>query len=438
MSVLSSALTTLSHSFSPLRERNFSIYLGGQTISMIGSWLQVTAQSWVVWQLTGSEAALGTVTMLQYLPMLLFSPWAGVWADRLDRRKLLISTQVALMALAFITALLVQTGNVQLWHIYILALCVGLINTIDLPAQQAFLGDLVGMGAVRKAVNLNAMMIQVSRMLGPAFAGLLVARVGMAPSFWLNGVSFGFVIVSLVLVRANQERVKRVREGVFLQLRAAVSYLRTQPRMQDMYMFTGLLTFLILSVMFSLLPAYADHVLSGGPDMLGLLMSASGAGALLSVIFIVPLVQARKRAGLILGLALTWSGLWMTVFALANSVPLALAALFMVSLGNPIVFTMALGLIQIMSPHDMRARMLSLYTMISFGLQPIAALVVGNTAEHWGVGTAILINAILLLVGAFGMLFLRRGLRTWEVPIQSAPTVAPAAAIAEQIAVPEL
>ncbi len=431
MTALSSALSTLSHSFSPLRERNFSIYIGGQTISLIGSWLQITAQSWIVWQITGSEAALGTVTMLQYLPMLLLSPWAGVWADRLDRRKLLISTQVVLMALAFITALLVQTGQVQLWHIYILAIMVGVINTIDLPTQQAFLGDLVGMGEVRKAVNLNAMMVQVSRMLGPAFAGILVARVGMAPSFWINGISFAFVIVSLLLVRANQQRVKRAHESVFRQLRAAASYLRTQPRLQDMYIFTGLLTFLILSVLFSLLPSYADHVLSGGPDTLGVLMSASGAGALLSVIFIVPLVQARKRAGLILGMALAWSGIWMAVFALANSAPLALTSLFMVSLGNPIIFTMALGLIQVMSPSDMRARMLSLYTMISFGLQPVAAVAVGNSAEHLGVGTAILINAILLLIGAFGMLFLRRGLRTWEVSVPNTAAVVPTAAVPE-------
>jgi Na+/melibiose symporter-like transporter len=438
VSAFSNAWSTLSHSFSPLRERNFSIYLGGQTISLIGSWLQVTAQSWVVWQLTGSEAALGTVTMLQYLPMLLLSPWAGVWADRLDRRKLLIATQVGLMALAFVTALLVQTEAIRLWHIYIFALIVGVINTIDLPAQQAFLGDLVGMGAVRKAVNLNAMMIQVSRMLGPAFAGILVARVGMAPSFWLNGVSFGFVILSLTMVRAQQVSVVRAREGVVRQLRAAVAYLRTQPRMQDMYIFTGLLTFLILSVMFSILPAYADHVLSGGPDMLGLLMSASGAGALLSVIFIVPLVQARRRAGLLLGLALAWSGAWMLVFALATTTPLALMSLFMVSVGNPIIFTMALGLIQVMSPHAMRARMLSLYTMISFGLQPVAALAVGNSAERFGVGTAILVNAVLLLIGAFAMLFLRRGLRTWEVPEQCAAPGSAAADVPEQVVAVEV
>ncbi|MFN8380216.1 MAG: MFS transporter [Anaerolineae bacterium] len=422
MTAVGSALSTLSHSFSPLRERNFAIYLSGQMVSLIGSWLQVTAQSWVVWQLTGSEAALGTVTMLQYLPLLLLSPWAGVWTDRLDRRKLLIGTQVTLMALAFLTAVLVQTNAIQVWQIYVLAIIVGIVNTLDLPAQQAFLGDLVGMGEVRKAVNLNAMIIQVSRMLGPAVAGILVARVGMAPSFWLNGLSFVVVIVSLMLVRANQKRSQGSRESVPKQLKAAWAYLRTEPRLQDMYIFSGMLTFLILSIMFSLLPAYADHVLSGGADMLGALMSASGAGALVSVIFIVPLAQARRHPGKVLAIALPWSAIWMIVFGLSHSAVLSLFAIFMVSIGNPITFTMALGLIQLMSPQDMRGRMLSLNTMVSFGLQPIAALVVGNLAENLGVGVAVLINSLVMLVGVVGLFWFRRGLRQWEVNPQTIGT----------------
>lgn len=434
MTAVGSALSTLSQSFSPLRERNFAIYLSGQMVSLIGSWLQVTAQSWVVWQLTGSEAALGTVTMLQYLPLLLLSPWAGVWTDRLDRRKLLIGTQITLMALAFITALLVQTNAIQVWHIYVLAIIVGIVNTLDLPAQQAFLGDLVGMGEVRKAVNLNSMIVQVSRMLGPAVAGILVARVGMAPSFWLNGLSFVIVILSLVLVRAHQKRSPSSRESVPKQLQAAWRYLRTEPRLQDMYIFTGMLTFLILSIMISVLPSYADHVLSGGPDMLGALMSASGAGALISVIFIVPLAQAHRHPGRVLAIALPWSAVWMIVFALSHSAPLSLFAIFMVSLGNPITFTMALGLIQLMSPQDMRGRMLGLNTMVSFGLQPIAALLVGNLAEGLGVGVAILINAVVMLIGVIGMFWFRRGLRQWEINPQTAgnlsePAPVPAAEV---------
>ena len=161
-----------SANFSPLRIRNFRIYLSGQAVSLIGTWLQITAQGIVVYKLSGGSAtALGVVGMLNTLPLLLFGPLAGVWADRLDRRLLLIVSQTGAMFLAFTLAALLQTGLAQLWHVYVHAFCLGTITSIDFPAQQAFLGDLAGMAEVRRAVNLNAMILQVSRMLGPAFAG---------------------------------------------------------------------------------------------------------------------------------------------------------------------------------------------------------------------------------------------------------------------------
>jgi predicted MFS family arabinose efflux permease len=203
--------------------------------------------------------------------------------------------------------------------------------------------------------------------------------------------------------------------------------------LQDLYAFSGLLTFLILSIMFSVLPSYADRVLDGGPDTLGALMSASGAGALVGVVLLVPLAQARRRPGVVLGIALLWSGCWMIVFGLSQSLPLSLLALFLVSLGNPITFTMTLGLIQLMSPSDMRARMLSLNTMITFGLQPVAALVVGNIAERVGVGAAILINAVVMLVAISSILWFRRGLLTWQIAPQgeSRPAEPPPVSVAE-------
>src|SRR5262249_24055759 len=157
--------------FAPLRYPNFRIYLGGQAVSLIGTWLQVTAQGWVVWQLTHSEAALGIVGLLNGLPILFLTPFAGVWIDRLDRRKLLIGTQLVAMLLAFILAFLTQSNLVQIWHVYLLSLLLGIANALDLPAQQAFLGDLAGMADIQKAINLNIMIMQGGRILGPAFAG---------------------------------------------------------------------------------------------------------------------------------------------------------------------------------------------------------------------------------------------------------------------------
>src|SRR5215475_6838775 len=160
-------------SFMPLRQRNIAIYLSGQAISLVGTWLQVTAQGWLVWELSGSAAALGIVAALATLPLLVFVPFTGPIADRYDRRKLLIGTQVVAMLLAFMLAFLVQTHLVHLLHVYLLALTLGIVTALDFPSQQAFIGDLSGMEWVRQAVNLNAIILQVSRILGPAIAGAL-------------------------------------------------------------------------------------------------------------------------------------------------------------------------------------------------------------------------------------------------------------------------
>ncbi|MFN8374831.1 MAG: MFS transporter [Anaerolineae bacterium] len=412
---MASVLSTLRASFTPLRYPNFRIYLGGQAISLIGTWLQNAAQAWVVWTLTGSEAALGTVQAFATLPILLLGPWAGVWADRLDRRKLLIATQSVMMLLAFVLAVLVQTNTVQVWHVYGLALVLGTVTALDLPAQQAFLGDLSGMGEVRKAINMNAMIVQISRMLGPAFSGILIQRIGTAPAFWLNGLSFIAVIASLVAVRAAQVRAKSGSVNPLRQLADAVQYLRTQPRMQDLFMFAAMMTFLVFAVVQTMLPAVATEVLHGDAETAGFLQASSGAGALFGVLLVVPLAQARKRSGLVLAGAAVWMGLWMLVFSFSTWMPLSIISLFCTSIGAPTIMTMALGLIQVMSPPDMRGRLISLFTMVSFGLQPVAAFLVGQTAEHLSVQTAIEINATLLMLGALAMMLLRGELRTWEV-----------------------
>jgi MFS family permease len=412
---MASAFLTLRQSFTPLRYPNFRIYLGGQAISLVGTWLQNAAQAWVVWTLTNSEAALGTVTMFGTLPLLLLGPFAGVWVDRFDRRKLLIATQAAAMILAFILAFLVQTGMVQVWHVYLMALLLGIVTALDLPAQQTFLGDLAGMGEVRKAINLNAMIVNVSRMLGPAFSGILIQRLGIAPAFWLNGLSFVAVIASLIAVRASHAQAKASTDHPLRQLVDAVKFVRIQPRMQDLFLFALMTTFFVFSIILTQLPAFASVVLHGDAETAGYLQAASGAGALLGVLFIVPLAQAQKRSGLVLAAAAVWMGIWMLGFAFSTWLPISLLTLFLGSIGAPTIITLALGLIQVMSPPDMRGRLISLFTVISFGFQPIAAFLIGQSAEHLGVQTAIQINSVLLIISALAMLLFRTELRRWEV-----------------------
>jgi MFS family permease len=423
---VANALATFRSSFSPLRHPNFRLYIGGQAVSLIGTWLQITALGWVVWRLTGSEVALGTVNMLNTLPLLFVTPYAGVLADRIDRRKLLIGAQMALMLAAFLIAFLTQTGLIQLWHIYGIALATGVIAALDLPAQQAFLGDLSGMGEVRKAVNMNAMIIQISRMLGPAIAGLVVARLGAAPAFWLNGLSFLVVIGSLLLVRAAQAQPPLEKAQPVQQLREGLAFVRTQPRIVDLFAFALMITFFAWAVVFNVLPSVADEVLRGDAETLGVLMSASGAGALFGVLFVVPLAQAYRRPGLAMSAAATWTGFFLVAAGVSNTLVVTALALALGSVGVPVTMTIGLGLTQLMAPPEMRARVISLFTMISFGLQPLAAFFVGTVAETFGVQTAIVLNGTLLISAAALILALRPGLRTWEVKAKPSEPAEPA------------
>jgi MFS family permease len=407
-------LQTLRDSFTPLRLPNLRTYLIGQAISLLGTWMQVTAQGWVVWELSHSEVALGIVAMLGSLPLLLFGLWAGVLTDRFDRRKILISTQAAAMVLAFILAVLVWTQTVQLWHVYMLSFLLGCVGALDFPAQQAFLGDLSGMTSVRKAIVLNAMILNIGRMIGPALAGFVVGAVGAAMAFFLNGLSFIAVIISLLLVRAHQVRLP----GGGNQLRAVLDglrFIKHEPRIQELIFFATLVTFFGISLL-GFFPALAADVLNGDAQTLGLLLASSGAGAFLGATIVAPLAQTARRIGRVLGMAVIWVGTWWVAVSLSRSVPLSMLCIFLVSLAMPTVMTTVNGLLQVMAPPRMRGRLLSAYIIVSFGIQPIAALFIGFWASKLGIAAAIMIDGMAIIVGAIAVLTLRPALRSWVAP----------------------
>ena len=422
-------LRTIIQGFSPLKLPNFRLYISGQAVSLIGTWLQITAQSWVVWELSHSEVALGIVAMLGALPILLLGPWAGVLADRLNRRRLLILTQAGMMLLAFTLALLVQLKLVQIWHVFTLSAMVGILSALDFPTQQAFLGDLAGMGEVRKAVNMNAMFLQASRMIGPALAGWVIGSLGVATAFWLNGASFVAVIASLFAVRATQVKRPQTGNSVLADIWEGMRFLRGQPRIQDLLLLSICITMLALSMM-TMMPAFAADRLKGNASTLGWLLAASGAGALISAVFIMPLAQSRKRVGLVMSLAVVWAGAWFLVLSVVTWLPLAMLCLFALSISLPLVVAMSMGLIQVLTPGEMRARLLSLFTMVSFGMQPLSALLVGGASERFGVATVSAINGTLLVLAGLGMIFLRQGLRQWQV--HAIPGTGPVQALSDE------
>jgi len=412
-------LNTYTRSFEPLKNRNLRTYLGGQAVSLLGTWMQATAQSWVVWELTKSESSLGIVVMLNSLPLFLLAPWAGGFADRFNRRMILLVTQSIAMLLAFTLAILVQTELVQIWHIYILAFLLGTVAALDFPAQQAFIGDLSGMTQVRQAVTLNIMGLQVARMVGPALGGFLLKAVGTASAFWINGFSFMAVLFSIFMVKSHQQEINRRGSGRG-QFREVLDYVRAQPRMVDLLIFASLVTFFGLSIM-NILPAVADHVLKGDSQTFGLLFASSGAGALISTLFLLPLSQSAKQIGRIVGGAAIWMGLFYLLLSRSTLLSISMVSIFLVSLGAPLVLTTGLGVMQLMAPGNMRARIISLFTMVSFGLQPISSLFIGYAAEFVGTQTIIMFNAVCLVLAAGLMLTFRKGLMQWELAPQVEP-----------------
>ena len=406
----------LSDSLAPLKNRNIRIYLAGQSVSLIGVWMQQTAQAWVAWELSHSGTALGVAAMLAALPLLLLGPWVGVYADRWDRRKVLIATQTGAMILAFAFAVLVQTNLIQLWHVFVLAALLGIVSALDFPATQAFIGDLAGMKSVRQAIILNASIFQVSRMVGPALAGWAIGALSVASAFWINGATFLAVIGSLVVIRGKQ--VRRTSTGRPLtEFREGLAFLRREARAQDLLAFAVIVTFFGISSII-ILPAVVGTVFPSDPATravtLGYLLASSGAGALVGTILVTPLAQRARRTGRMLAACAVSSGVWLVVLSFSHALPVSAAAIFLVSLTIPIVLTTVNGLLQVLAPPDMRGRILSILLMFSFGAQPFAALLIGVAADAFTPLGAILLNGVLMIGFTGSLVAVRSGLLSWE------------------------
>ncbi len=415
--------------WSPLRRRAFRLYFGGQAVSLLGTWMQITAQSWVVWELSHSMQAQGVVALLGSLPLMLFAPWAGAAADRFDRRKLLILAQVAAMLLAFALGLLVQTGWIRLWHVYGLSFLLGVVAAVEMPAQQAFIGDLVGMAEIRKALALNGIIVQLGRTVGPTLAGWAIAHIGVAEAFWVNGVSFLAVIASLLAIRSvTTERASHPGAGPG-GFGEAVRYLRSQPRLLDLLAFTMLAAFFVLSNL-TIYPALATVVLRGDSRTLGWLLGASGVGALIGSVLVTHLSRAVPRVGAALVGCTVWAGVMVVCNSWSRTLPAAVSCIVATGLAVPFIFTTANGLTQMLAPVQMRGRLLSILLMAGFGLQPVVAIGIGWIGDRFGPSQALLINGLCLIGG--GLLMMGRpGLLGWQVGVATTeestpPGVAPA------------
>jgi MFS family permease len=390
--------------FKALQHRNYQLYLGGQLISMAGTWMQSIAQAWLVYQLSHSELMLGVVGFAAAIPALIVTPFGGVIVDRVPKRKLLVITQSSAMLLAFILALLSFLNVVQVWHIVALAFGLGLVNAFDGPARQAFVVEMVGRDDLPNAIAVNSMLFNSARIIGPTIGGVLLATVGAAWCFLINGLSFLAVIAGLLAMKIHQQRSVHSGTTALEQLLEGLRYV---------FAHTEMLALLMLSLIFSmfgisyitLLPAFTDQVLHLDATGYGVINAALGLGAVVGAFLIAHLGDRNKR-----GRLLTFAniGFPIVLLAFANnaSFPIALGLAFLLGVGFMLEFTNINTLLQLNVLEGMRGRVMSLYTLTFFGFAPFGNLAIGNRAEQLGLSLTISISAGIALVLALIVLAL--------------------------------
>jgi len=380
-----------------LKYPNYRLWFWGQTISLFGTWMESTALAFLIFDLTKSPAYLGLVGFVTGIPTWLFMLYAGVIADRVPRRTMLMITQAAMMFLAFALAALTFLHWVQPWHILVIAFLLGTANAFDAPARQAFILEMVEVEDMTNAIALNSAMFNTAMAVGPAAAGLTYAFFGPAWCFTINGASFIAVIAALKRMRLRPFVPKSGRTSALADLKEGLKYVSSHPLIRTIIGLIGVVSVFGISFV-TLIPAWSVNILHGDARTNGFLQSSRGLGALVAALLIASLGRFRFR-----GKLLTFGTFALpaatALFALVRWTPLALALIFAAGLAHILVFNLANALVQTHSPDGLRGRIMSVYTLTFFGLVPMGALGIGLAAERFG-QTAAILGATGIMLGA--------------------------------------
>ncbi len=381
-----------------LRHRNFQLFFSGQFISLIGTWMQNIAQSWLVYRLTGSSLLLGAVGFAGQIPVFVIAPFGGTVADRYNRQRVVIGTQTASMILALILAGLTMTNTVRVWHIFVLSALLGVVNAFDIPARQAFLVDMVGKEDLMNAIALNSSMFNGARIVGPAIAGVLVASIGEGWCFFANGISYIAVIIGLWMMRV-QVPGKLAGEASPLQhIIEGFRFVKQTAPIRALLLLLGVVS-LVAMPYTVLMPIFADRILHGGARGLGILMGATGVGALLGAL---TLASKRGTTGLGRWVAISAGGfgVFLLFFAYSKYFWFSTAILLPVGFCMMLEMSSSNTLIQAMVPDHLRGRVMAVYSMMFMGMAPFGALLGGAVADRLGAPLAVAMGAIASVIGA--------------------------------------
>ncbi len=389
----------ISHSWRSLRHRNFRLYFGGQTISLIGTWMTRIATSWLVYRLTGSALLLGTVSFAGQIPTFLFAPFAGVWVDRLDRRQVLIWTQVLSMIQSLTLAALTLSGHITVPLIVILSIGQGVINAFDMPGRQAFTVQMVdNREDLSNAIAINSSMVNVARLVGPSLAGMLIAVSSEGWCFLVDGVSYIAVIASLLAMRLKSQQLRRHAASMLHELHEGWKYVSGLTPIRIVLTHFALVSLMGMPLVV-LMPIMAARVLHGGPHTLGFLMGAMGLGSLASALY---LASRRSVRGLIrrLPIASLLFGLGLIGFGFSHYFWLSMIMVMASGAGLMQVMAGSNTIIQTLTSEEMRGRVMSYYTMAFMGMSPIGSLLAGTMANSFGAQWTMIVNGVFILSAA--------------------------------------
>jgi len=381
------------------RYKNFRLFFVGQSISLIGTWMQTVAMGWLVYRLTHSAFMLGVVGFASQVPIFLAAPFAGVIIDTWERKKIILWTQALALIQAFVAAALVLTGMMRVGHVLALGVALGLISALDMPARQAFMVNLVEKKEdLGNAIALNSFLFNAARLIGPSFAGLLIAAWGEGICFLVNGISYIAVLIALMYVRVAVRNTHEVPHHVVRELREGIAYTFGFMPIRAILFLLGVVSFMGMSYAV-LMPIFAKEILKGGPQTLGFLMAASGLGALAGAVYL----AARKkmlRPGRLIPVACIVFGLGLIGFALSQVLIVSLGFLFVAGFGAMVQMTACNTVIQTIVEDDKRGRVMSFYTMSFIGMSTFGALFAGTLASKIGAPLAMIIGGTCCIISA--------------------------------------
>ena len=386
------------HAWRALRGRNFRLFFSGQSVSLIGTWMTRVATSWLVYRLTGSALLLGTVSFAGQIPTFLLAPFAGVLVDRMNRRKVLIATQVGAMVQSLALAGLTLSHRITIREVLWLSVLQGVVNAFDMPVRQSFMVQMVDERAdLQNAIAINSSMVNAARLIGPSLAGIIISVLNEGWCFLIDGVSYIAVIVSLGMMRIAAPKAARATTGMVVQLREGWEYVSGFRPIR-----TILLMFAIVSLMgmpyMVLMPVFAGSVLHGGAHTLGFLMGAAGVGSLVSAL---SLVLRRSVRGLLkmIPVAAVVFGLGLVAFGLSHTMWLSMVLMVVVGWGMMQGLTASNTIIQTLVPEDKRGRVMSYYTMAFVGMAPFGSLLAGALAHAFGAPRAVEMTGAVCCLG---------------------------------------